>query len=347
MSDKTIYHKYMRRCLELAAKGLGTTRANPLVGAVVVYKDTIIAEGFHQFFGGPHAEANAINSVRNKQLLRESVLYINLEPCHHQGKTPPCSLLIKDSGIRNVIIGSQDPNPLVSGNGIRFLRQNGVNIETGVLGEECMHLNRRFFVFQEKKRPYIILKWAESKDGYLDNRLINDNNPPARITGDRSRILSHKWRSEEMAIMVGTNTANMDNPSLTVRFWKGENPLRLTIERHTALNRDLILFNDNNKTIVYNFKESITRGNTEFIHIESSNDSPEAILTDLYNRNIISIIVEGGSGLLESFLKNDLWDEVRVFTGKMILGKGIKAPRSLNINKKYMIGEELVGVLLK
>ncbi len=348
MAEDIINQKYMRRCLELASRGLGTTRANPLVGSVVVHEDKIIGEGFHQLFGGPHAEAVAINSIRDKKLLEESVLFVNLEPCHHHGKTPPCSLLIRDSGIKKVVLGSRDPNPLVSGKGIRFLRNNGLNVKTGVLSEECIYLNRRFFTFHREKRPYVILKWAESRDGYLDNRNRNDNNrPPARITSDRSNILSHKWRAEEMAIMVGTHTANMDNPSLTVRFWSGENPLRLTFERNTPLRKNLKLLNDGYRTIVYTKSRSVSAGNIEYVNIDESDDTPESVLSDLYKRNIISLIVEGGAGLLNSFIKYDIWDEVRILTGQGILGKGIKAPLFSDRRKEYKTGKDNAIIFIK
>jgi diaminohydroxyphosphoribosylaminopyrimidine deaminase / 5-amino-6-(5-phosphoribosylamino)uracil reductase len=268
-----LYEKYMLRCLELASKGLGKTRANPLVGAVIVHDDLIIGEGYHYKFGGTHAEVNAINSVKNKQLLKYSTLFVNLEPCTHFGKTPPCSLLIKDAGIPRVVIGCTDPNPVVSGKGVRFLGENGTELITGILEKECRFLNRRFYTYHEQKRPYIILKWAETKDKYIDNREPGDfNNPPLRITGDLSRILVHKWRSEEMAILAGTNTINMDNPSLNVRYWSGENPIRISFERNTKLRDNSRILMDEFETLIYSSRISEVPDNSKYVVLEKIQD---------------------------------------------------------------------------
>ena len=337
--------KYMLRCLELAAKGLGYTGSNPLVGCVIVYNDRIIGEGYHREYGGPHAEVIAIESVSDSSQLKDSTLYVNLEPCCHFGKTPPCTIKIKESGIRQVVVGCSDPNAQVSGKGIEFLINNGISVESNFMEEECRYLNKRFFTYIKNNRPYIILKWAKSQDGYLDSRSFPDHQGQRTIiTGKKSQILLHKWRSEEMAIMVGTHTANMDDPSLNVRLWKGNNPLRILLERQSVLNENLKIFHDEINTVVYS---SLKRKNTysvEYIYFDLDNFTLENILADIKRRGVISILIEGGTELINSFILQNLWDEARIFTGNLKLKRGLKAPFIDNPGNKYQIGEDSLEI---
>ena len=319
--------KYHHRCLELAKKGLGSVAPNPLVGAVIVYDEKIIGEGYHAFFGGPHAEVNAINSVKNQDLLAESTLYVPLEPCSHFGKTPPCTDLIIQKRIPNVVIGTPDPFNKVSGAGIEKLKSNGCNVEVGILEKACKNLNRRFFTFHLKKRPYIILKWAQTLDGFIDiDRSDKYFGQPAWITNEISRILVHKMRSEESAILVGTNTALKDNPSLNVRVWSGNSPIRLVIDRNLRLPADLELFNQKYPTIVFTSKQIESKPNLEYLPIFFDGNEIEQILNILYQRDILSLIVEGGRELLQSFINKSFWDEAYIFTGRHLFQKGVQAP---------------------
>ncbi|WP_299122344.1 bifunctional diaminohydroxyphosphoribosylaminopyrimidine deaminase/5-amino-6-(5-phosphoribosylamino)uracil reductase RibD [uncultured Winogradskyella sp.] len=306
---------YIKRCLQIAKNGLGITRPNPMVGAVVVYNDEIIGEGFTSKYGGNHAEVNAINSIKDKSLLSKSALYVTLEPCSHFGKTPPCSDLIIKHKIPELIIGCMDDNPEVAGKGIAKLKASGCKVIVGVLEEECKLHHKRFFTFHNKKRPYVILKWAETKDGFIAP-IYKDEKKPVWITNSYSRQLVHKWRSEEQAILVGTNTVLEDNPSLTVRDWEGNNPTRVVIDRTSKLNLTLNVFNAQAETFIVNEQ------NVDFI-------KPIAIqITDLfYQNNINSIIIEGGLKTLQTFIDENLWDEARVFTGDIEFKTGIKAPK--------------------
>lgn len=342
----TIHNKYMSRCLELALKGLGKTKSNPLVGAVIVYKDLIIGEGYHRELGGSHAEVNAINSVTDHSLLKKATLYVNLEPCCHFGKTPPCTQLIKQSGIPLVVIGTRDPNPQVAGKGINFLKQNGIQVITKILEEECRFLNRRFFTFQEKDRPYIILKWAQSADGFMDTRIFpGKNKKRSVITGKRSQILVHKWRSEEMGIMIGTITAIMDDPYLNVRYWKGDDPLRISVERNKTITKDLHLIRDKIKTIIYTEIPKDNSTYVEYICPENKPLSLQFIMKDLREREVLSLIIEGGATLLNSFLEDNIWDEARIFTGNDLLYHGLRAP-VINIpGRKYQVQEDTLNVI--
>jgi len=333
---------YILRCLELALKGLGKTRQNPMVGAVIVNNDRIIGEGYHACFGGPHAEVTAINSIKDKSLLSGSTLYVNLEPCSHFGKTPPCSFLIRDLQIPRVVIGSIDPNPQVSTLGIQILKDCGIEVITGVKEKECRFLNRRFFTFHEKKRPYIILKWAQSKDGFIDiRRNINDFGHTNWISGQTARILVHKWRSEEIAIMVGTNTILTDNPDLDVRYWYGQNPIRVIPDKVGRLSDDLKIFNGKNKTLILISTYNINRTNVEYVTISKDRFILPVFLEELYKRDILSILVEGGASLLNSFIKSGLWDEARIFTGNVKLKDGIKAPvLNAEISEQFSIRDD-------
>lgn len=294
--------KFMRRCLQLARCGEAGAPPNPMVGAVIVCDGRIIGEGYHRRCGGPHAEVNAINSVKGKDLLSRSTIYVSLEPCAHYGKTPPCADLIIETGIRRVVIGCTDPFAKVNGLGIKKLREAGCEVQVGVLEQECRELNRRFFTFHEKHRPWIILKWAQSNDGFIgkDERVILSNVP--------TQTLVHRLRARSGAILVGTNTALMDNPTLTTRLWPGPNPLRLTIDRNGILPSTLHLKDNSTPTVIY------------------SHESIEEILADLYARGIQSLLVEGGAKLLQSFIDKGLWDEARIETAPLCLGQGTKAP---------------------
>lgn len=316
----------MRRCFELARKGLGLTRTNPLVGSVVVHNDRIIGEGYHHKFGGPHAEVNAIRSVKDPSLLPQSTLYCSLEPCAHHGKTPPCSMLIHQKGIRRVVISNRDPFPSVNGLGISQMEQAGISVHTGCLEEEGYQLNRRFFHFHHMKRPYVILKWAQTEDGFID--VIRDPGDPVGttwITNKVCRTLVHKWRSEEASIMAGTNTIITDNPRLNVRRWTGDQPVRISIDRNGRLSSDSKILDGSQDTIVFTGVPGKYSGRTRSIYVDPSYDL-EALMEELYDQHLLSVFVEGGAELHESFLESGLWDEARVFTGKMSFGQGVKAP---------------------
>jgi len=317
----------MVRAIELARSGMGNAVPNPMVGCVIVHNNIIIGEGYHREYGKAHAEVNAVNSVKNKELLKESTLYVTLEPCSHWGKTPPCSDLILYHGIPDIVIGTTDPFGPVSGKGIEKLRGGGCNVMIGCLEEKCIELNRRFFTFHQKGRPYVILKWAQSADGFIDiDRSQVNFGQPTWITNDLARIAVHKMRTEESAILVGTNTAKKDNPSLTVREWSGRPPLRLLIDKELKLSPELVLFDRKVPTIVYNALESSGVKNLEFKRILFNGHEIEQILEDLHERAILSLIVEGGEKLLSSFIGANIWDEARVFIGKRTFHSGVKAP---------------------
>jgi diaminohydroxyphosphoribosylaminopyrimidine deaminase/5-amino-6-(5-phosphoribosylamino)uracil reductase len=318
---------YYQRCLDLAKNGLGHVAPNPMVGAVIVANGKIIGEGYHNTFGGPHAEVNAIRSVKNKELLKIATLYVNLEPCAHFGKTPPCADFIIENKIPRVVIGHSDPFPNVSGKGIKKLLDAGIKVDVGLLENESKLLNKRFLTFHEKKRPFVILKWAETADGFIDViRNANDKAHPTWITDELTRTLVHKWRAEEQAIIVGTNTAMFDNPKLNTRDWTGKNPVRMVLDRTLRLNTNLHLFDKSVQTIVFtekddaNSEKNLTYRKINFEEIEKE------IFDECYKLNIQSIIVEGGSKLINTFLKSGNWDEARVFKGTISFGKGVKAP---------------------
>ena len=328
----TTHEIYIKRCLQIAKNGLGTTRPNPMVGAVIVYNDRIIGESFTSAYGGNHAEVNAINSVKDKSLLTQSTLYVTLEPCSHFGKTPPCSDLIIKHKIPNVVIGCVDDNPEVAGKGIAKLKASGCNVSVGVLEAECKIHHKRFFSFHNKKRPYIILKWAETNDGFIAPT-FKDEKKPVWITNQYSRQLVHKWRAEEQAILIGTNTVVEDNPSLTVRDWKGKNPIRVVLDKSLKLNSDYNVFNDNAETVVISSEikdrklKTENQLNIEFIDWNLKQKIAQQICDVLYNRNINSIIIEGGAKTLQTFIDEDLWDEARIFIGNSEFNEGTKAPK--------------------
>lgn len=312
----------MQRCIELASKAMGCASPNPMVGSVIVYNNKIIGEGYHEKYGSHHAEVNAINSVKDKSLLFKSTLYVNLEPCAHFGKTPPCSDLIIQNKIPEVVIGCVDTFSEVSGKGIERMRSVGIDVKVGVLENESRELNKRFFTFHEKKRPYIILKWAESKDGFIAPK---NQTKPFWMTSSESKKLAHKWRAEEDAILVGRITAEKDNPSLTVREVEGSNPIRIVIDKDLKLSADFNLFNNDAKTIVFNQLKSEENNSNNYIKI-NFNNLTKNILQELHKQNIQSIIIEGGTKTLQSFIDKNLWDEARIFTTKKTLTEGVKPP---------------------
>ena len=326
-----VQEKYIKRCIELAKNGLGTTYPNPLVGCVIVFENTIIGEGWHKKSGASHAEVIAIESVQNKELLSSSTLYVSLEPCSHFGKTPPCADLILKYKIPNVVIGTVDPNSKVAGKGIQKLKDSGVNVTFGILEKEGNELNKRFFTFHRKNRPYIILKWAESADGFISPKNKTEQKP-VWISNEYSRQLVHKWRSEEQAILVGTQTIIDDNPSLTVRDWVGKNPIRVVIDKENAIDLSSNVFDNKAKTIVFSNKEVTSNSDKiQTIKIDFDTNSTQEIVKKLYNNNIQSIIIEGGRKTLQSFIDTNLWDEARVFIGEINLKEGTKA---LELNRK-------------
>ena len=316
----------MQRCLELAKLGAGNVAPNPMVGAVLVYNDMIIGEGYHQQYGGPHAEVNCINNVSEENVMNipKSTLYVSLEPCSHFGKTPPCADLIIANKIPSVIIGCKDSYKEVAGKGIEKLETAGIDVEVGVLESEAKELNKRFFMFHEKKRPFIILKWAQSADG----KIAKADFSSVAISNDQTNKLMHRWRSEEDAIMVGTNTALHDNPSLTTRHWPGKNPVRVVIDKKLSLPASLNLFDKKVRTIIFNNIKQEENENLSFYKIDDQEDILEQMLATLYQLKIQSIFVEGGAKLLQSFIDRELWDEVIIITNEALqIGEGIAAPK--------------------
>ena len=326
---------FMQRCLELAKKGMGLVSPNPMVGCVIVYNSEIIGEGFHQKYGEAHAEVNAINSVTDKSLLNKSTLYVNLEPCAHFGKTPPCSNLIIEHKIPKVVIGCVDSFSEVAGKGIEKMKNKGIEVIVGILEKESRELNKRFFTFHEKNRPYVILKWAESKDGFI---APNNQKEPFWMTSSESKKLVHKWRAEEDAILVGRITAEKDNPSLTAREVTGKNPIRIVIDKDLKLSGDLNLFNSEAKTIIFNAIKSEETGTNQFVKIDF-NYLIKNILEELHKQNIQSVKIEGGSITLQSFIDANIWDEARIFTANKLFSQGLKTP----IIEGEIILEEEIG----
>jgi diaminohydroxyphosphoribosylaminopyrimidine deaminase/5-amino-6-(5-phosphoribosylamino)uracil reductase len=328
----------MRRALQLAEQGRGHVSPNPMVGCVIVHNDQIIGEGYHQEYGKAHAEVNAIKSVLRDGLLPESTCYVSLEPCAHFGKTPPCADLLVEKNIKRVVIGAMDANPLVGGKGVEILRQAGIEVTTGVLEKEAKELNVRFFTVMEKKRPYVILKWAQTADGFVARKNFDSK----WISGEQSRILVHQWRAEEDAILIGTNTAIYDDPQLNVRDWAGKSPLRLVIDKALRLPATLHLLDRSIPTIVYNLQQTEERENLTLVKLPDDNFL-EALLSDLYQRKVQSLFVEGGSQLLQSFLKAGLWDEARVFENEINFDEGIEAPKvNVGYSQRQYLKEDLL-----
>lgn len=340
------HEHYMQRCLELAANGLREAMPNPSVGAVLVYNGRIIGEGHTSPFGGPHGEVNCLNSVAeaDRHLISQSTLYVSLEPCSHYGKTPPCCDLIIKNEINNIIIGCVDPNEKVAGNGIRKLEEAGKNITIGVLEKECREFNRRFFTFHEKQRPYIILKWAESADGFLSPKQ-KDEQKPVWITNRYSRQLVHKWRSEEMAIIVGTQTVLDDNPTLDVRSWSGPNPVRIVLDRSNRISEEYSVKNLKIKSIFLTETSNLPNLDTLLYESIAFDDKlPKNISNVLYKHNLQSVIIEGGRQTLQTFIDANLWDEARVFKGSVIFHDGTPAPQfaASPIHSERILDDELI-----
>ena len=331
-----IKEQYIQRCLQLAAMGAGQVAPNPKVGAILVYKDRIIGEGYHKKFGEVHAEVNCINSVAeaDKKLIEESILYVSLEPCVHFGKTPPCADLIVANKIPHVVIGCRDSFAAVAGKGIERLKQAGLTVTVGVLEKDCLTLNKRFFTFYEKQRPYIILKWAQSSDGKTaplyppkGGALGHTGAKRLFISNEFTNRLVHKWRSEEAAILVGTNTALLDDPSLTTRLWPGKNPVRLLIDKDLKLPMHLKLFDGSTKTVVFNYSKQAETENLVYYQLTKEENMLTQITWTLFTMQVQSVIVEGGSKLLQSFIDEGFWDEARVISNEQLtIGNGLSAP---------------------
>ena len=325
-----IHEKYLSRALQIAQNGLGTAAPNPSVGAVITLGERILGEGFTSPFGGPHAEVRAIGSVANPELLRSATLYVTLEPCCHHGKTPPCTDLILRSGIPRVVVGITDPHKKVAGQGIARLREAGCEVLVGVLQKECREHHRRFITFQEARSPYIILKWAQSRDGFIaPPGAKRETSPgPYWITGARSRQRVHQWRSEEQGILVGTRTALEDNPMLNARVWKGPSPLRILIDRELKVPPDFHIFGPGADTLVFCDADRMPkdRGPIRYRGLKAGVPVVEQVLEGLWEEQLLSVMVEGGAHTLQGFIEAGLWDEARILEGPAILGGGVRAP---------------------
>lgn len=335
----TTDERYMARCLQLASCGRFGAPPNPMVGAVIVHDGKIIGEGYHRQCGGPHAEVNAVRSVKDEWLLRESTMYVSLEPCAHYGKTPPCADLIVEKQIPRVVIGCRDSFDQVDGKGIQKLRDAGVEVIVGVLERECLELNRAFFTYHGKNRPYIVLKWAQSTDGYIDANRETPNEGAVRFSTDETAMRVHRLRALNDAILVGRRTSELDNPSLTTRMWPGRNPLRLVIDRKGSLSEDLKLFDGTTETTVFTevFRDFRSRSNIIQIPLDFSQDILPQMMDYLYKRKVQRLLVEGGSVLLQCFIDSGLWDEAYVEEAAFALGGGVEAPHIVGDCQKKQI----------
>lgn len=337
----------MSRCIQLAKNALGTAAPNPMVGAVIVHNNVIIGEGFTGAYGTAHAEVNAIKSVKNTSLLDTATLYVTLEPCSHFGKTPPCVDMVIQHRIPKVIIGIPDPNPKVAGNGISKLRASGCDVVTGILEAECIEHHKRFLTFYNKKRPFIILKWAETLDGFLAPELTERTTTPQPywITNSYAQRLVHKWRSEEQAILVGTTTVLQDNPKLTTRSWAGNTPTRLILDRYLKIKKTHHVLNDDANTLIITEKDPLltSKENISYVIINYTNSLAQQICDLIYTQGITSVLIEGGAQTIQTFIDANLWDEARVFVGSVSFQKGVKAP---NLPKSYSHSATYDGDLL-
>jgi diaminohydroxyphosphoribosylaminopyrimidine deaminase/5-amino-6-(5-phosphoribosylamino)uracil reductase len=333
----------MQRCLQLASYGGGHVTPNPMVGCVIVAENEIIGEGYHKYFGDSHAEVNAINNVVNKELLKDSTVYVSLEPCSHHGKTPPCVDLLISNKVKQVVIGCRDSNPLVNGKGIDRLKRAGIEVIEGVLENDCRNLNKRFFTFHERQRPYVILKWAQTLDGYIDRVREVEQQGVNWVSSEITQSLVHKWRSEEQSILVGRNTIINDNPSLTVRSYNGRNPTRIVIDSQLQISGDLKIYSDEAPTLVFNRIKNDKQDSVEWIKITETSTSK--ILEELYKRGITSVFVEGGSRTLQYFIVDNVWDEARVIVGNRRFNEGVKAPIITKIPiDSFSFGEDKVYI---
>ncbi len=320
----------MLRCMKLGLNALGSAAPNPMVGSVIVYEDKIIGEGYTSAYGGPHAEVNAVAAVADKALLKESTLYVSMEPCSHYGQTPPCSEMIINSQIPKVVIGLVDPNKKVNGTGIQKLKEAGCEVISGILEKECREHHKRFLTYHEKQRPYVILKWAQTQDGFIGPAAHKRQGPerPFWISGASSRQLVHQWRSQEQAIMAGTTTILQDNPALTTRYHPGKSPVRVVPDRNLSIPGKWHVMDDSAETLVLTeiSDSGKYRSGVSYSVIDFSADIPNQILENLYRRQLTSLIIEGGLQTLSSFIKSGLWDEARIFIAGGVLGEGISAP---------------------
>jgi len=340
---------YMRRALQLAKNGLGSSAPNPMVGAVIVYGNRIIGEGYTSAYGGPHAEVNAINAVRDKELLSEAILYVTLEPCSHHGKTPPCADLIVKYKIPRVFIGVLDPHDKVAGKGVKRLKDAGCNVTVGLLAKECEAHHKRFLTFHKKLRPYLILKWAETRDGFLapENNKRSREAQPYWISNKYSRQLVHKWRSQEQAILVGTNTVLLDNPMLNVRQWFGKSPIRIVLDKDLKIKGNYHILDQSVKTIIFTEVKDKSQwlNGIDYEIIDFTKKRPQQICEVLHKHNITSVLIEGGAQTLQSFIDADLWDEVRVVKGKTNFGDGLKAPEfSGNLARTVEVEADIITI---
>ncbi len=339
---------YMHRCFELAQKGKLDTSPNPRVGCVIVNDGKIIGEGYHQKYGEAHAEVNAINAVQDKAQLKDATLYVNLEPCAHFGKTPPCAELIVKHKIPKVIISNRDPHAEVDGKGIDLLKRHNTKVKTGILEEKGQHINRRFFTFHQKKRPYIILKWAETQDGFLSRLSSDPDFEDNWITSQSSKTLVHLWRAEESAILIGKNTALVDQPSLTTRLVKGASPTRLIIDRELEVSEDSPLFRSDAKTIIFNNHKNESKAHIQYISLDFNKNILPQLMKTLYELNIQSVIVEGGAYTIKQFIEQNLWDEARQFIGQKTFGNGILSPsiHSSLLTRQQKIEQDVLNTYL-
>lgn len=332
----------MKRCIELASRGVGLTYPNPVVGCVIVGNGQIISEGWHQKAGEAHAEVNAVNKIYDKEILKDCEIYVSLEPCSHFGKTPPCSDMIVRYGFKRVIVGILDPNSKVNGQGIKRMRDAGIEAKVGVLENECAELNKRFFCFHQNKRPYIVLKWAQTADGFM----AAENYVQKWITNPYSKQLVHLWRSREQSVLVGYNTAKIDNPQLNLRLWSGNQPVRAVIDRDLSLDSKLHLFDGSQKTIIFSEKDDSSR--PDIIQLNFDENFEESILEELYKSGLQSVIIEGGRKILDRFINKGLWDEARVFSSFESWGSGIEAPRiDGKLTEQKMIGSDRLKIFRK
>lgn len=340
--------QYIQRCLALAQNGLGTTYPNPMVGCVIVHNNQIIGEGWHIKAGEGHAEVNAIKSVKDPSLLAQATIYVSLEPCSHYGKTPPCCDLIIKNKIPNVVIGTIDPNIKVAGNGIKRLKEAGINVKVGFCEAECNELNKRFFGFHLKKRPYIILKWAQTQDGFIAPKEKTEKKP-VWITNPYSRQLVHKWRTQEQAILIGTQTALDDNPKLNARDWEGANPVRVVLDAKNRIPQTNAVFDGSVKTIIICAqKPDFLPENCLFECIDFNEKIALQITQILYKHQIQSVIIEGGQQTIQTFIDEDLWDEARIFKSQKIFYQGTKAPILTHAHfKNQTIGQDALLIARK
>jgi len=332
----------MKRCIELASGGVGLTYPNPVVGCVIVGNGQIISEGWHQKAGEAHAEVNAVNKIKDKEILKDCEIYVSLEPCSHFGKTPPCSDMIVRYGFKRVIVGILDPNSKVNGQGVKRMRDAGIEVKVGVLENECAELNKRFFCFHQNKRPYIVLKWAQTADGFM----AAENYVQKWITNPYSKQLVHLWRSREQSVLVGYNTAKIDNPQLNLRLWSGNQPVRAVIDRDLSLDSKLHLFDGSQKTIIFSEKNDSSR--PDIIQLNFDENFEESILNKFYKSGLQSVIIEGGRKTLDRFINKGLWDEARVFSSSESWGSGIEAPRiDGKLTEQKMIGSDRLKIFRK